>query len=321
VRVRERNIGGGKKVWIAEPDDLEKINVSDPEKIDQTRRITHLFSAEIGGANSFEPLVLGAELGLPVLDADGMGRAFPELQMFSPLIYGCRPYPSTVADNKGEVIACTYVAGGKDLEDFFRVECVRMGMSCGISLCVLTLEEVLNKAIPLTMSMAWQLGRAVRRAQKCHTSVLEAISAQQNGTVLLVGKVTDVVHVTQGGFGRLEAMVEGLDIYRGHKVKVSAKNENFIVRYMEEEAEGEGAVMACTPDLICLVDSDTGFPITTEAVRYGLRVGVLALPASPRMLTPRAMEVVGPAAFGLTDVSYHPPRSLLQIGKTLLADE
>ena len=62
-------------------------------------------------------------------------------------------------------------------------------MSCGISLGVLTLEEVLNKAIPLTMSMAWQLGRAVRRAQRCHTSVLEAISAQQNGTVLVVGKV------------------------------------------------------------------------------------------------------------------------------------
>lgn len=93
----------------------------------QSQRITHLFSAEIGGANSFEPLVLGAELGLPVLDADGMGRAFPELQMYSPLIYGCRPYPSTVADNKGEVIACSYVTSAKDLENFFRVECVRMG--------------------------------------------------------------------------------------------------------------------------------------------------------------------------------------------------
>ena len=65
----------------------------------------------------------------------------------------------------------------------------------------------------------------------------------------------------------------------------------------------------------------TGFPITTEMVRYGLRVGVLALPASPRMLTPRAMEVVGPAAFGLENVSYHSPRSLLQIGKTLLTNE
>ena len=65
--------------------------------------------------------------------------------------------------------------------------------------------------------------------------------------------------MTQGGFGRLEAVVEGLDLYRGHKVKVLAKNENYIVRYVEEEEEeGDGAVMACTPDLICVVDSDTG---------------------------------------------------------------
>ena len=40
-----------------------------------------MISAEIGGCNSFEPLVTGARVGLPVLDADGMGRAFPELQV------------------------------------------------------------------------------------------------------------------------------------------------------------------------------------------------------------------------------------------------
>lgn len=39
-------------------------------------------AAEVGGANSFEPLVVGAKVGLPVLDADGMGRAFPELQVY-----------------------------------------------------------------------------------------------------------------------------------------------------------------------------------------------------------------------------------------------
>ena len=56
-----------------------------------------------------------------------MGRAFPELQMYTPFMYGCKPYPSAVADNKGEVIVCTHVADAKQLEDFFRVECVRMG--------------------------------------------------------------------------------------------------------------------------------------------------------------------------------------------------
>ena len=93
----------------------------------QSKRITHLICAEIGGFNALEPLVLGAERGLPVLDADGMGRAFPELQMYTPLIYGCKPYPSAVADNKGEMIVCTHVTDATRLEDFFRGECVRMG--------------------------------------------------------------------------------------------------------------------------------------------------------------------------------------------------
>ena len=51
----------------------------------------------------------------------------------------------------------------------------------------------------------------------------------------------------------------------------------------------------------------------SELVRYGMKVGLLALPANPLLLTPQAMEVVGPAVFGLEDVQYHPPRSLQQI--------
>ena len=84
-------------------------------------------SFEIGGANSLVPLALGAELGLPVMDANGVGRSVPELQMYCPFIYGSVPYPSAVADDKGEVIACTYVDTAKDAEDFFRTECIRMG--------------------------------------------------------------------------------------------------------------------------------------------------------------------------------------------------
>ena len=74
-----------------------------------------------------EPLVLGAERGLPIIDADGIGRAFPELQMYAPFIYGCKPYPSSTADEKGEVIVCTHVTDSHGLEDFFRGVCTRMG--------------------------------------------------------------------------------------------------------------------------------------------------------------------------------------------------
>ena len=38
---------------------------------------------EIGGVNSLVPVVAAARTGLPLVDADGMGRAFPELQMIT----------------------------------------------------------------------------------------------------------------------------------------------------------------------------------------------------------------------------------------------
>ena len=76
-----------------------------------------------------------------------------------------------------------------------------------------------------------------------------------------IHKVTDVVHVTEGGFDKLHAIVEGLDTYKGHKVKVLAKNENYLVRYMESGMT-DGAVMACTPDLISMADPETGIDYT-----------------------------------------------------------
>ena len=45
------------------------------------RTPTHTISIEAGGLNSTTPFVVAAQLGIPLVDADGMGRAFPEIQM------------------------------------------------------------------------------------------------------------------------------------------------------------------------------------------------------------------------------------------------
>ena len=52
------------------------------------------------------------------------------------------------------------------------------------------MSEVKEKCIFFTMSQAWQLGRAVLRAQHTHTNVLDAIKDQQKGTILITGKVS-----------------------------------------------------------------------------------------------------------------------------------
>ena len=70
-------------------------------------------------------------------------------------------------------------------------------------------------------------------------------------------------------------------------------------------AEEGGRMLATTPDLITLLDANTGQPVTTEMVKYGLSLNVLGLPCAPIWRTPAAIELVGPRYFGL-DVDYRP---------------
>ncbi|MFI5364707.1 MAG: hypothetical protein ACHQ4J_03710 [Candidatus Binatia bacterium] len=69
------------------------------------------------------------------------------------------------------------------------------------------------------------------------------------------------------------------------------KNEYLILRIDEQTA-------LTVPDLITVVETHTGTPITTEVVRPGLRVSILGLRSTPLYHTPEALQVVGPRAFG-----------------------
>ena len=70
-------------------------------------------------------------------------------------------------------------------------------------------------------------------------------------------------------------------------------------------AEVDGVIAATVPDLICMVDSATFVPVTTENLKYGKRVLVVALPCDPAWRTPGGLELAGPRWFGL-DVDYRP---------------
>jgi uncharacterized protein len=64
-------------------------------------------------------------------------------------------------------------------------------------------------------------------------------------------------------------------------------------------------VLASVPDLICVLETETGEPVTTEGLRYGLRVSVLGVPCDPRWRTPAGLDLVGPRYFGY-DHEYRP---------------
>ena len=75
------------------------------------------------------------------------------------------------------------------------------------------------------------------------------------------------------------------------ELEIEFQNELLIARI-------NGEVTVTTPDLICIVTEEEGEPVTTEVLRYGTRVAVIAVPAPAQLKSEVALEVVGPGAFG-----------------------
>ena len=93
------------------------------------KKIYAIVIGEIGGGNAIGPMVAALQCGLPVVDGDGMGRAFPELQMDTFMIYGVAPSPFVLADSHGNVSIFTRISSAKQAEDFARRLTIEMGGS------------------------------------------------------------------------------------------------------------------------------------------------------------------------------------------------
>ena len=266
------------------------------------RRADFLVPGEIGGANSTRPLVCACQTGLPVVDGDGMGRAFPELQMKTFSIYGIKATPAALCDVRHNTALFPDLADTRTLERYARAVTIQMGGHAGYAFVPMRGADLKRTIIPHTMTLARDLGAAVEAARRAHTDPIAATLAVTGGEVLFGGKIADVERRMAAGFARGAVRIEGLADWRGAALTIDFQNENLIAR-RHDGPDAPAQVIAVVPDLICIVDSETAAPVTTEVLRYGLRVTVLGIPAPPLLRTPTALAVVGPRAFGY-DVEY-----------------
>jgi DUF917 family protein len=253
---------------------------------------------ECGGLNSMIPLLVSARAGVPIVDGDGMGRAFPELQMETFGVYGIAGSPIAICDSNSDTTVIDTGADNKRMEWLARGVTIRMGGVSYIAEYPMSGADVKRTAVHGTMSLALRLGRSIREAREQHRDPFDALAEElpstiyQHGRVLLAGKVIDVERSSSDGFVRGTATIAGFD--GGAKITLTFQNEHLVARH-------DGRVLAIVPDLISVLDAQTANPITTEALRYGQRVKVFLISTPPIMRTPEALDVFGPQAFGLNE--------------------
>jgi|TARA_B100001964_G_scaffold147042_1_gene161916 DUF917 family protein len=255
------------------------------------RKFDAVMSLEIGGGNALQPLMVAAVTGLPVVDADSMGRAFPEAQMTSFAIGDLQMFPLCLADIRDNETIVTRAASWKWMERISRKVCTEVGSVASTCKAPRSGKEVKDWGILYTTTRAIELGRAVEDARAAHEDPVQATLDHEGGFLLFRGKITDIDRRATQGFLRGSATIDGLDDDTGSEFRLEFQNE-FVIGFRD------GVPAATVPEIICVMDTLSGEAIGTETLRYGQRVSVIALTAAPILTSERGLLNVGPRAFG-----------------------
>ncbi|MFK7733933.1 MAG: DUF917 domain-containing protein [Pseudomonadales bacterium] len=264
------------------------------------RRVDAIIPAEVGGLNSIIPLALGAQVGLPVVDADGMGRAFPHIEMVTFSVYGNSACPMVIQNELGDTVVIEQATSDRKAEDIARVVAGTLGAMVYSALYPMSGKDVKNKAILGSISYCLEIGRGIRESRANSADPFEGLMSLLNkadleryATLLFDGKIVDIQRETRDGWHFATVEMRGLDNSLD-VFTLELQNE-----YLTAQRNGE--TVCLVPDLIATLDRETAEPVTAEKLKYGQRLKVIGLSAAPIMRRPECLEVFGPKAFGVDE--------------------
>lgn len=264
------------------------------------RKVDAIIPAEVGGLNSIIPLALGAQVGLPVVDGDGMGRAFPHIDMVTFSVFGSTACPMVIMNELGDSIIIDNATSDRKAEDIARVVTGVLGAMVYSALYPMSGADVKAKAILGSMSYCLEIGRGIRRARAEYDDpfdglmeILNRPDLDRHARLLFDGKIVNIKRETRDGWHFATVEMRGLD----------NADDEFLIETQNEylTARRNGEIACIVPDLIATLDRESAEPVTGERLKYGQRLKILGLSAAPIMRRPECLEVFGPAAFGLTD--------------------
>lgn len=257
-----------------------------------------LMTAEIGVEALSDAWCPAAELGLPLVDADPIGRAVPEIQHSLFNVHGVSITPQAVATEVGDTLIVTSVVCDERSEALLRA----MAVASGDVVFALdhpgTVAELRPALIAGAISATPPIGRALRGAAAAGGDAAAAAAAAAGGSVRFRGTITAATTESRDGFTVGETHLTGAGDDAGSGYRVWLKNENLI-------SWRDGAFDVTTPDVITLVDERGQVLLNPCDHAVGRTVAVIAVPAPPQLRSSEMVALLGPRYFGF-DVDYMP---------------
>lgn len=253
-----------------------------------------VISIEIGGMNGLIPLLIALERNLPVIDGDGMGRAFPKLEMSSFYHSQTSIFP-LVAYSREETLI---VHEPHQLEEKLQSFLIENNGFGHIACYGMNGRQMKPAMIPGTLKLVRDIGKTLsegsveEKIQSLQTLFSNSVYGRLQ--VLFKGRIS----VIRRWFSK-EVLVgschlDGNESFHGKTAVVYYQNEFLSFLILREKS-------FTTPDLIIFVDYETGLPLSVSEIREGMYVLALTVQAPSVFHTKEMRRLTGPENLDIPD--------------------
>lgn len=246
------------------------------KQMDPPRNLEYSLAVEMGGFNTFVPMLISLVNDIPLVDADGAGRAVPALDTLLLHINGCATSPLAMANDKNDQVQIN-LANPKDAalaEEIGRHICMSFNMMSGLSGWMLSGEEINSNIPTATVSLAEKVGAIIRECIEKGTLDKVYDVLNESGVVkarsICTGVASEVKTVQEDGFDRgYVVLTDSADA--SVSWKIDFQNENLIIF---KQSGGQDVAAVTVPDIICMYNLEDGMPLTNADVKEGMRISL-----------------------------------------------
>ena len=240
------------------------------------------------------PVVAASQLGVPLLDVDGMGRTYALIHHTAMFLAGLSPTPLVAQGPTGESVLIDAPAGAR-ADRLLRGNVDVLGGWAALASYPTTTGALGSAALHGTVSRLISIGRLMlERADP--ESLVRRLGALTGCRRLGRGRIVEVEHLSRPTDVTIPAHPSSLVVDETHgqhrQLRIELRSEIVAVF-------ADGALVAAAPDLLCLLDVSRSELATLDSLEPGDLVDVLVTPADAMWYAPEGMAMVGLESHGI----------------------
>jgi len=267
-------------------------------------KVGAIVAIELGGSNTAGAVAAASRLGIPAVDGDYTGRAIPEIPQTTPYLNDLPLWPISSVDKYGNLAVIKESTGYEMAERIGKfIAAASFGLA-GQAGFLFKGSDMKRVVIPGTLTKCLEIGRSIRELRETGRDPVREIIKELDGWLLFEGEVSKKEWEDKEGYYWGTHTITGLDDFKGAEFKIWFKNENHVSWF-------NGKPYVTSPDMLVVVNRETGEPFGNFDIAEGQHVAVIGLRAVEQFRSPKGIDILGPRHFGY-EIDYTPIETLVK---------